>query len=352
MDATVEKAQSEADSKAAALKAAEDEFEVCQLSSASSCLCKCNPPCSLGISLFRPPREGSWALLSAGTAPMLSDVQAIQAGKSGHPGEDKSMAQAMADAKTEAVAAATEVKQLGLRITHIEKELGPKKKALSQKQQESSGQQKALDKMKAEISVLEQKIQRLGYDEMRAAELDKVLSFDCIDALALGPRSLVYEASAGELKALYLSFDECRALSLVYRLQVPGAHCPTLSGPQPVQVKAVGEPAVQELRQKVGQLAAELGVGFSYRDPAPNFDRKRVKGVLARLFGVRDPAMATALEVVAGGKLYNVVLDSEQTGKQLLTHGNLQRRHTFIPLNKIEARSLGQSTIDKARRLV
>lgn len=103
-------------------------------------------------------------------------VQAIQAGKSGHPGEDKSMAQAMADAKTEAVAAATEVKQLGLRIAHMEKELAPKKKALSQKQQESSGQQKALDKMKAEMSALEQKIRRLGHDEAKAAELDKVPS--------------------------------------------------------------------------------------------------------------------------------------------------------------------------------
>jgi len=132
---------------------------------------------------------------------------------------------------------------------------------------------------------------------------------------------------------------------------LPCAHCPR-SVPLPVQVKAVEEPAIQGLRQRVGQLAAELGVGFSYREPAPNFDRRRVKGVLARLFGVRDPAMATALEVVAGGKLYNVVLDSEQTGKQLLTHGNLQRRHTFIPLNKIEGRSLPQSTIDTARRLV
>ena len=40
---------------------------------------------------------------------------------------------------------------------------------------------------------------------------------------------------------------------------------------------------------------------------------------------------------MAGGRLYNVVVDTETTGKQLLQNGDLRRRVTIIPLNKIQA---------------
>lgn len=45
---------------------------------------------------------------------------------------------------------------------------------------------------------------------------------------------------------------------------------------------------------------------FSFRDPERGFDRACVKGVVARLVRVRDAAATTALEVAAGGKLYQV----------------------------------------------
>ena len=45
-------------------------------------------------------------------------------------------------------------------------------------------------------------------------------------------------------------------------------------------------------------------VDFQYRDPERGFDRSRVKGVVAKLVRVQDPATSTALEVAAGGKLY------------------------------------------------
>ena len=45
---------------------------------------------------------------------------------------------------------------------------------------------------------------------------------------------------------------------------------------------------------------------FVYRDPERGFDRSRVKGVVAKLVRVADPATSTALEVAAGGKLYQV----------------------------------------------
>ena len=59
-------------------------------------------------------------------------------------------------------------------------------------------------------------------------------------------------------------------------------------------------------------------------------------GVVAKLMRVADPATATALEVVAGGKLFQVVVDTEVTGKALLAKGKLAKRVTIVPLNKID----------------
>lgn len=48
-----------------------------------------------------------------------------------------------------------------------------------------------------------------------------------------------------------------------------------------------------------------------YRDPERGWDSSKVKGLVANLFSVTDVSNATALEVVAGGRLYNVVVDNE-----------------------------------------
>ena len=74
---------------------------------------------------------------------------------------------------------------------------------------------------------------------------------------------------------------------------------------------------------------------FQYRDPERGFDRNSVKGVVAKLVRVKDPADATALEVAAGGKLYQVVVDTEATAKALLSKGQLRNRVTIVPLNKV-----------------
>lgn len=44
---------------------------------------------------------------------------------------------------------------------------------------------------------------------------------------------------------------------------------------------------------------------FDYKDPEPNFDRSRVKGLVCNLFKVKDARFATALETAAGGKVNN-----------------------------------------------
>ena len=70
------------------------------------------------------------------------------------------------------------------------------------------------------------------------------------------------------------------------------------------------------------------------------------------LFDVENVTYATALEVTAGNKLYNVIVDNDVTAKKLLEKGQLQRRCTFIPLNKIDGRAINDQTVATAKKLV
>ncbi|TXG70684.1 hypothetical protein EZV62_005619 [Acer yangbiense] len=110
---------------------------------------------------------------------------------------------------------------------------------------------------------------------------------------------------------------------------------------------------VQKLKDEIRDLSAQLSnVQFSYRDPVKNFDRSKVKGVVAKLIKVKNSSTMTALEVTAGGKLFNVIVDTENTGKQLLQHGDLRRRVTIIPLNKIQSYTVPPRVQQAAVRLV
>ncbi|XP_048126588.1 LOW QUALITY PROTEIN: structural maintenance of chromosomes protein 2-like [Alosa alosa] len=110
---------------------------------------------------------------------------------------------------------------------------------------------------------------------------------------------------------------------------------------------------VLHLREKYESLMGQFpNLRFEYTDPERGWDRSKVKGLVASLFSVKDVSTATALEVVAGGRLYNVVVDNEVTGKKLLEKGELKRRYTIIPLNKIAARTLNANVVKNAKDLV
>lgn len=51
-------------------------------------------------------------------------------------------------------------------------------------------------------------------------------------------------------------------------------------------------------------------------------------------------------------QLFNIVVDNEVTGKQLLKNGRLKHRYTFIPLNKISARTVSDEVVRRAQALV
>lgn len=108
-----------------------------------------------------------------------------------------------------------------------------------------------------------------------------------------------------------------------------------------------------KLRETYENLIARFpNLRFDYKDPERGWDRSKVKGLLANLITVKDVSYATGLEVVAGGRLYNIVVDTEVTGKKLLERGELKRRYTIIPLNKISGRTLNANVVNAAKGLV
>jgi structural maintenance of chromosome 2 len=70
---------------------------------------------------------------------------------------------------------------------------------------------------------------------------------------------------------------------------------------------------LQDLVRDLGEQAEGIkrkiaNIDFTYSDPTPDFDRRKVKGLVAQLFNLPEENFesATALEVCAGGRLYNV----------------------------------------------
>ncbi|KAL6131924.1 hypothetical protein ACLB2K_070297 [Fragaria x ananassa] len=219
-----------------------------------------------------------------------TQYQDVIAGKnSGN--EDKCLEYQLGDAKRAVGSAETELEQLKTKIRHCEKELKEKSSQLMSKREEAVAVESELKARKTDVENVKLALESLPYKEgqMEALQKDRSSELEC----------------------------------------------------------------VQKLKDEMRNLSGHLGnVDFSYRDPVNNFDRSKVKGVVAKLIKVKDSSTMTALEVTAGGKLFNVVVDTESTGKQLLQNGNLRRRVTIIPLNKIQAHTVPPRVQNAAAKLV
>ncbi|XP_076168763.1 structural maintenance of chromosomes 2 [Ptiloglossa arizonensis] len=121
---------------------------------------------------------------------------------------------------------------------------------------------------------------------------------------------------------------------------------------QLTQQKHVLMNEIRVLEEKVDFFESRYPqIRFEYKKPEPNFNPNSVKGVVCKLITVKDKRAAYALDVAAGGKLYNVVVDTETTSKKLLKHGQLQQRVTIIPLNKVGGRTMDNQIIHLAEKL-
>ncbi|KAJ7386503.1 Structural maintenance of chromosomes protein 2 [Desmophyllum pertusum] len=243
------------------------------------------------IDLFTKLEEKSQADSEAVTTAQ-DHFHAVSAGLSSNEGgEDKTLADQVMTCKNEISSAETESKQAQMRLKHAQSELKKKQSELKNTEKSYKKDKDVFDAIEKSKSKLEDEMTKLKYEEGKEEKLT---------------------AKRRELEA-----------------------------------------EVSTLRTKVETLEAKFpNLQFDYRDPEAGFNRNKVKGLVAQLIQVKNVSTATGLEVTAGGKLYNVVVDTEVTGKKLISNGKLKRRYTFIPLNKIASRTLSNDVVKKAESLV
>lgn len=107
---------------------------------------------------------------------------------------------------------------------------------------------------------------------------------------------------------------------------------------------------LQEIQHQLGNEEANMRLNFEY-SPIPGFNPKCVKGPICKLFTLKDPKYARAVEAAAGGKLYDIAIDTNDQCKEILDKGNLKRRHNLIALNKVQGRSVDRRAVDAAKKL-
>ena len=219
-------------------------------------------------------------------------LSTLQTGVASREGQESGYQGQLQEARHRVTTAGTEQEQAKLKITHLEKSIKEDEPRAKKAKEQNANLINGLDSLRKQATKLESDLAKLGFEPGREERMHE------------------------EDVTLHKSIRKLRE-------------------------EADG------LRRKVAN------VDFHFSDPSPNFDRSKVKGLVAQLFTLgKDKSMAgTALEICAGGRLYNVVVDSADTGTQLLQHGKLKKRVTIIPLNKISAFRASAEKVGAAQKI-
>lgn len=184
------------------------------------------------------------------------------------------------------------IKQAQLQISHLHEQITNDKSKLEKATQETHLLNQKVESCQNEVALKEQELSGLGFDSHRISELKR------------------------------------RESELLSELQLM-------------------ENQLNQIRREVGNI------DFTYSDPSPRFDRSTVRGIAAQLFTLKETETdkAMALQVCAGGRLFNVVVDTSDVASQILEKGQLRKRVTIIPLDKISAKQINGNTVHTAKSL-
>ncbi|KAG0649247.1 Chromosome segregation cut14 [Hyphodiscus hymeniophilus] len=219
-------------------------------------------------------------------------LQTLQTGVASKEGQESGYQGQLQEARNRASAASTEQEQAKLKTTHLEKRIKEEEPRAKKAKEQNAGLLGDLEGLRSQAQKLEKELGKLGFESGKEDDMYK---------------------------------QESTLQQTIRRLR----------------------------EQSDGMKRKVANIDFNYADPSPNFDRSKVKGLVAQLFTLnKDHTDAgTALEICAGGRLYNVVVDTEVTGTQLLEKGKLRKRVTIIPLNKISAFRASAEKIGAAQKI-
>ncbi|KAM4056849.1 SMC proteins flexible hinge domain-containing protein [Hirsutella rhossiliensis] len=219
-------------------------------------------------------------------------LQTLQTGVASKDGPENGYQGQLQDARNRATTAATEQEQAKIKIAHLQSRLKEEEPRAKKAKEQNAGLLRDLDGLKSQALRLEKELGKLGFEPGQEEDMYK-------------QESLLQQT-------------------------------------------------VRSFREDSDKLKRQVAnIDFNYADPVPGFDRSKVKGLVAQLFTLdkEHSRAGTALEICAGGRLYNVVVDTEVTGTQLLQKGKLRKRVTIIPLNKIAAFKASAQTIATAQNI-
>lgn len=219
-------------------------------------------------------------------------LSTLQTGVASREGQESGYQGQLSEARSRANNASTEFEQAKMKIAHLEKRIKEEEPRAKKAKEDNSGLLRGLETLKTQAQKLEQELSKLGFEP--------------------GKEENMRDREATLRKS------------------------------------------IRQLREQADGLKRKVAnVDFNYSDPSPNFNRSKVKGLVAQLFTLdKEKTVAgTALEICAGGRLYNVVVDTAETGTQLLQNGKLKKRVTIIPLNKVSSFRASAEKVGAAQRI-
>uniref|UniRef100_A0A8C6IY59 Structural maintenance of chromosomes protein 2 n=1 Tax=Melopsittacus undulatus TaxID=13146 RepID=A0A8C6IY59_MELUD len=180
-----------------------------------------------------------------------AQLSAVSSGlSSSGDGEEGTLSKQMMTCKIEISQAATEAKQVQMKLRYAQQELKTKESEVKNMDGEYKKDKEAFEAVRKTKEKIENQMKNLNYDEDKEA------------AFLAKKKTLANDIN--RLKELHDSFM---------------AKFPLLR--------------------------------FEYRDPEKNWNPNHVKGLVVSSITVEDMSKAKALEAVAGGKLYNIIVDTE-----------------------------------------
>lgn len=243
--------------------------------------------------------------------------------------------QAIASASSEWVRQQTQLRQ---DIDHIQAELDPQK-------QEQTRIREVLNQRSLQLNSQEKELQEIMAGEGRYA-VDMLSNHSLEDALRL--QEVEVNRSETLVQSLAKTLSEAQL-----EVQLQNETIDRLNQEQRVKTRQLDklEAQVQASREVQGTKASQVII---------ESELSGVYGLVAQL-GLVEPRYQLALEICAGGRLGNLVVDSDQVAAEAIALLKRERagRATFLPLNKlqpaklpshIEAQKLG--AIDYAFNLV
>ncbi|CAJ0748244.1 13808_t:CDS:10, partial [Entrophospora sp. SA101] len=219
-------------------------------------------------------------------------LQTLSTGVSAQEGQENGYMEQLQEAKSNSTQALTEIEQAKLKISHLKKELKEKEPLATKAARDSTGILSDLESSRLEAQQLQIALSQIDWNASREEDLLREKSFE--------------------------------------------------------------ESKIQELTDKYEYISSQLGnTQFTYKDPTSNFNRNKVKGLVVELITLdsKYAECSTALEICAGGRLYNVVVDNENVGTQLLERGQLKRRVTIIPLNRIQVSKMSSEKLAISKQI-